>query len=41
MTMQPRLAGKSSIGLLDSIYYVVKVLLAIVIGLLRRAPRRV
>jgi glycosyltransferase involved in cell wall biosynthesis len=41
VTMQARLAGKSSIGLLDSIYYVVKVLLAIMIGLLRRAPRRV
>lgn len=41
VTMQERLGGKSSIGLVDSIYYVVKVLLAILIGLLRRAPRRV
>jgi glycosyltransferase involved in cell wall biosynthesis len=41
VTMQARLAGKSSIGLVDAIYYVLKVLLAILIGLLRRAPRRV
>jgi hypothetical protein len=41
MIMQARLAGKSSIGLLDAMYYVFKVLLAILIGLLRRAPRRV
>jgi glycosyltransferase involved in cell wall biosynthesis len=41
VTMQARLAGKSSIGLFDAFYYVVKILLAILIGLLRRAPRRV
>ncbi|GAB4526170.1 MAG: glycosyltransferase family 2 protein [Anaerolineae bacterium] len=41
VTMQARLAGKSSIGPFDAFYYVVKILLAILIGLLRRAPRRV
>lgn len=40
VTMQARLAGQSSIRVLDAFYYVVKILLAIVIGLLRRVPRR-
>lgn len=38
VTMQPRLAGRSSITTLRSGYYMVKVILAILIGLLRPAP---
>lgn len=36
VTMNPRYGGKSSIGLFRSLYYMVKVLLAILIGLLRK-----
>ncbi len=39
VTMNPRYGGKSSIRLVDSLYYMVKVLLAIMVGLLRRPPR--
>jgi glycosyltransferase involved in cell wall biosynthesis len=38
VTMRPRRAGRSSITPLRSIYYTFKVLLAILIGLLRRLP---
>lgn len=38
VTMQPRLEGRSSIGHLDGVYYMVKVTLAILISLLR-SPR--
>jgi glycosyltransferase involved in cell wall biosynthesis len=41
VTMHARLTGKSSIGLIDAIYYVAKVSLAILIGLLRQGPRRI
>lgn len=37
-TMRPRTAGKSSIGFGDSLYYMLKVTLAIVIELIRRKP---
>jgi hypothetical protein len=40
VNMQPRVAGQSSIGLAEAVYYVCKVLLAIVIGTLRQAPER-
>ncbi len=36
VTMKPRFAGRSSITRLRSIYYMLKVTLAILIGLLRR-----
>jgi glycosyltransferase involved in cell wall biosynthesis len=39
VTMNPRWGGQSSIRLLDSAYYMIKVLLAIFVGLLREAPR--
>jgi glycosyltransferase involved in cell wall biosynthesis len=39
VTMNPRYGGQSSITLFRSGYYMVKVFLAILIGLLRRAPR--
>lgn len=38
VTMNPRYGGRSSIRLIDSVYYMAKVLLAILIGLLRRPP---
>ena len=38
VTMNPRLAGQSSITPLRSAYYMIKVILAILISLLRRAP---
>jgi len=38
VTMNPRYGGKSSIRLSDSLYYMIKVLLAIMVGLLRRPP---
>jgi hypothetical protein len=38
VTMKARVAGKSSITPLRSLYYMIKVILAILIGLLRRAP---
>lgn len=38
VTMQPRLGGQSSITTLRSGYYMLKVILAILVGLLRRAP---
>ena len=38
VTMNPRYGGKSSITPLRSAYYMVKVILAILIGLLRKAP---
>jgi glycosyltransferase involved in cell wall biosynthesis len=38
VTMNPRYGGKSSITPMRSFYYMVKVLLAIFIGLLRRVP---
>ncbi|HID64612.1 MAG TPA: glycosyltransferase family 2 protein [Anaerolineae bacterium] len=38
VTMNPRYGGKSSITPMRSFYYMVKVLLAILIGLLRRVP---
>jgi glycosyltransferase involved in cell wall biosynthesis len=38
VTMRPRRAGRSSITALTSVYYTFKVLLAILIGLLRRLP---
>ncbi len=38
VTMQPRLEGRSSIGHLDGVYYMIKVTLAILISLLR-SPR--
>lgn len=37
VTMKPRYGGRSSITSLRSIYYMIKVILAILIGLLRRA----
>lgn len=40
VTMQPRIAGHSSITLLRSIYYVFKVLLALIVSLLQPLPRR-
>jgi glycosyltransferase involved in cell wall biosynthesis len=39
VTMNPRYGGQSSITLFRSFYYMIKVILAILIGLLRRAPR--
>ena len=36
--MRPRAAGQSSIGLLSSVYYMVKVLLALFVGTFRRYP---
>ncbi|MBI3763230.1 MAG: glycosyltransferase family 2 protein [Chloroflexi bacterium] len=39
VTMNPRYGGQSSITPFRSFYYMVKVFLAILIGLLRRAPR--
>ena len=38
VTMNPRYGGRSSIRLVDSVYYMVKVLLAIMVGLLRKPP---
>jgi hypothetical protein len=38
VTMAPRQGGQSSITPVRSAYYMVKVILAILIGLLRRAP---
>lgn len=38
VTMKPRMGGRSSITLLRSGYYMIKVILAILIGLLRPAP---
>jgi hypothetical protein len=38
VTMKPRMGGQSSITLLRSGYYMIKVILAILIGLLRPAP---
>lgn len=38
VTMNPRYGGQSSIHLVDSVYYMIKVLLAIMIGLLRKRP---
>jgi glycosyltransferase involved in cell wall biosynthesis len=38
VTMKPRMGGQSSITLLRSGYYMVKVILAILVGLLRPAP---
>jgi glycosyltransferase involved in cell wall biosynthesis len=38
VTMNPRYGGQSSITLLRSVYYMVKVFLAILIGLMRQAP---
>ncbi len=38
VTMNPRYGGQSSIHLLDSAYYMFKVLLAIMVGLLRKPP---
>ncbi len=40
VTMQPRLSGRSSISHLDGIYYMAKVVLAILVSLLRPAPPR-
>lgn len=39
VTMNPRYGGQSSITPFRSFYYMVKVFLAILVGLLRRAPR--
>ncbi len=39
VTMNPRYGGKSSITMGRSIYYMIKVMLAILIGLLRKPPR--
>jgi glycosyltransferase involved in cell wall biosynthesis len=36
--MRPRMAGRSSIGSTQSVYYMVKVLLAVFVGLLRERP---
>jgi hypothetical protein len=36
--MRPRLAGRSSIGSTQSAYYMVKVLLAVFVGLMRARP---
>jgi glycosyltransferase involved in cell wall biosynthesis len=38
VTMRPRTAGESSINASQSIYYMIKVLLAIFVGLFRRRP---
>lgn len=38
VTMKPRMGGQSSITLLRSGYYMIKVILAILVGLLRPAP---
>jgi glycosyltransferase involved in cell wall biosynthesis len=38
VVMRPRMAGQSSITLFKSVYYMVKVILAILVGLLRPAP---
>jgi hypothetical protein len=38
VTMQPRAGGRSSITFLRSGYYMIKVILAILVGLLRPAP---
>lgn len=38
VTMNPRYGGKSSITPLRSAYYMIKVILAILVGLLRKAP---
>jgi hypothetical protein len=38
VAMRPRGSGRSSIGSGKSLYYMVKVLLAIIIGLARRRP---
>ena len=38
VTMQPRMGGQSSITPIHSAYYMVKVILAILVGLLRPAP---
>ena len=39
VTMNPRYGGQSSIRALDSLFYMIKVLLAIFVGLLRAAPQ--
>ena len=39
VTMRPRLAGQSSISSSQSVYYMVKVLLAVFVGLFRARPR--
>jgi glycosyltransferase involved in cell wall biosynthesis len=38
VVMQPRLTGKSAISSTQSVYYMVKVLLAVFVGLFRRRP---
>lgn len=38
VTMNPRYGGQSSIRVVDSVYYMIKVLLAIMVGLLRKPP---
>jgi hypothetical protein len=38
VAMRVRAGGRSSINVLDSVYYMVKVLLALFIGLFRRRP---
>lgn len=40
VSVNPRLEGQSSITSLDSVYYLAKVTLAIIIGLLRQSPQR-
>lgn len=39
VTMNPRYGGRSSIRFIDSMYYMVRVLLAVAVDLLRAAPR--
>ena len=39
VTMRPRVAGQSSISSSRSVYYMVKVLLAVFVGLFRARPR--
>ncbi|MER2511525.1 MAG: glycosyltransferase family 2 protein [Nitrosomonas ureae] len=41
VTMRPRVAGQSSITLFRSVYYVFKVSLALLIGLLQPPPKRI
>ena len=38
MRMRPRLTGESAISSSQSVYYMVKVLLAVFVGLFRRRP---
>lgn len=40
VTMNPRYGGQSSIRVTDSVYYMVRVLLAILVDLLRATPKR-